>query len=416
MAATSRGGAIAVTAEMTREKTPAESLLGKLLTAGGVASSASAASVARQLFEKPYLFHFNQAVTLLERLYPDRRPVGRGENPYREVVRFRSHLSLSFPPSSIVDIQPPAGPSSPAQMTVAFFGLYGPSGVLPRFYTEKLIELERSKQKEKNAFREWLDLFNHHLIALFFRAWEKYRLYVAYARGEYQQTDVDLFTLALLSFIGLGGGGLRYRLQVKVRDQDDLEAPQVLAQLPDVALLPCAGLLAQRPRNALNLGRILVHYFRFPVQVIQFHGQWLYLDEASQTRLGRGEEDKNQFGDGIVVGSRVWSIQSKLRLRVGPLTYAQFLDLLPDRRPTPQRKTFFLLSHLVRLYIGPDLNFDVQLVLHADEVPATQLSDDGSLGPRLGWNVWLSSGRVKEDADQAVFDGEPLTWAEPEEP
>lgn len=404
-----------MTAETTTETAGNDTLLGKMLTASKSAPSAPADSVARRLFETPYLFHFNQAVTLLERLYPDRRPVGRGENPHREVVRFRGHLSLSFPPSSIVDIQPPASPTSPAQMTVAFFGLYGPSGVLPRFYTEKLIELERGKQKEKNAFRAWLDLFNHHLISLFFRAWEKYRLYVAYARGEYQQSEVDLFTQALLSFIGLGAGGLRHRLQVMVQDEDDLEEPQVLARLPDVALLPCAGLLAQRPRNALNLGRILVHYFRFPVQVIQFHGQWLYLDEASQTRLGQGDED-NKLGNGIVVGSRVWSIQSKLRLRVGPLSYDQFLDLLPDRRPTPQRKTFFLLSHLVRLYIGPDLNFDVQLILRADEVPATQLKDDGSLGPRLGWNVWLLSGRLREDADQAVFDGEPLTWAEPKQP
>jgi type VI secretion system protein ImpH len=366
--------------------------------------------LAARFFAQPYEFDFHQAVTLLERLYPDRKPVGRGENPQQEVVRFRGHLALSFPPSQIVDLQPPTSPHTPAQMTVAFFGLYGPSGVLPRFYTEKLIELERSKLREKGAFRAWLDLFNHHLISLFFRAWEKYRFVIPYARGEYQRPEPDPFTLALLSFIGLGSRGVRHRLQVAIPSDDALIEPTVLARIPDVALLPCAGLFAQRPRNALNLARILVCYFRFPVEVLQFHGQWLYLDEASQTRLGQGGDD-NLLGNGIVVGSRVWNIQSKLRLRVGPLSYAEFLDLLPDRRPTTERKTFFLLSHLVRLYIGPDLHFDVQLILRAQDVPATQLKDDGSLGPRLGWNTWLLSGQAQRDADDAVFDGDPLTWA-----
>lgn len=402
MAAASGGDATTVT--------PAGGLFGGLVGPRPSAPRARPVGIGAQLFEQPHEFHFNQAVTLLERLYPDRKAVGRGENPQREVVRFRSHLSLSFPPSQIVELQPPTSPHTPAQMTVAFFGLYGPSGVLPRFYTEKLIELERSKLREKGSFRAWLDLFNHQLISLFFRAWEKYRFVVPFARGEYQRPEPDPFTLALLSFIGLGSRGVRNRLQVAIPSDDALIEPTVLARIPDVALLPCAGLFAQRPRNALNLGQILVCYFCFPVQVLQFHGQWLYLDEASQTRLGQGGDD-NLLGNGIVVGSRVWNIQSKLRLRVGPLSYAQFLELLPDRRPTTQRKTFFLLSHLVRLYIGPDLNFDVQLILRAKDVPATQLKDDGSLGPRLGWNTWVLSDAATQDADDAVFDGEPLTWA-----
>ena len=48
-------------------------------------------SVEQVLFEEGYRFDFFQAVRVLERLYPDRQPVGRDATACREVVRFRSH-------------------------------------------------------------------------------------------------------------------------------------------------------------------------------------------------------------------------------------------------------------------------------------------------------------------------------------
>ena len=61
-------------------------------------------SVAEQLLEEGYRFDFFQAVRLLERVYPNRRAVGREGPPGQETVRFRAHLSLSFPPSPIYSI------------------------------------------------------------------------------------------------------------------------------------------------------------------------------------------------------------------------------------------------------------------------------------------------------------------------
>src|SRR5207245_1515425 len=134
-------------------------------------------SVAANLFAEPYAFDFFQAVRLLERLFAERRPVGRAGLPRGEVVRFRAHLSLSFPPSAIFDLETPPDPDKPSLMTVAFMGLYGPSGILPRHYTERLLyqHFRESSNTEKQALRDWFDLFNHRLISLHFRAWEKYR-------------------------------------------------------------------------------------------------------------------------------------------------------------------------------------------------------------------------------------------------
>src|SRR5207302_1785610 len=90
---------------------------------------------------------------------------------------------------------------------------------------------------------------------------------------------------------------------------------------------------------------------------------------------------------------------------VGPLRYAQFNDLLPDRTPVPQRKTFFLLAQLVRLYIGPELDFDVQLILKAEDVPACRLAEGDGV-PQLGWNTWIITATPQQDAEDAVFAGE----------
>ena len=44
---------------------------------------------------------------------------------------------------------------------------------MPRHYTELL--LQRIREKDF-SLRDFLDLFNHRLTSLFYRAWEKYSL------------------------------------------------------------------------------------------------------------------------------------------------------------------------------------------------------------------------------------------------
>jgi type VI secretion system protein ImpH len=293
-------------------------------------------------------------------------------------------------------------------VTVSFLGLTGPSGVLPRHYTEILLRQEReAKGSEKHALRDWLDLFNHRLISLFYRAWEKYRFFLPYERGEYTWKEPDAFTRALFSLVGLGEPSLRGRLRVAVPEEQDLQQSQrVLARVDDLSLLYYSGFLAHRPRCAVALEALLHDYFQLPVCIEQFHGQWLRLEEEDQTQLGCG----GRLGVNTVAGSRVWDVQSKVRIRFGPLRYADYEEFLPDRAPVSQRKAFFLLAQLVRLYVGRELDFDVQLVLRKEDVPECHLSADGGLGPRLGWNTWLFSAGMRRDAADAVFEGEEVVW------
>ena len=109
--------------------------------------------------------------------------------------------------------------------------------------------------------------------------------------------------------------------------------------------------------------------------------------------------------------------RSKIRIRLGPLSYFQFLQFLPDRSPERSRKAIFLLGHLVRLYVGPELDYDVQVILQAADVPPLQLTESPALGPgpRLGWNTWVCSGPLDRDADDAAFEGDEVFWLNPQD-
>lgn len=358
---------------------------------------------AERLLATPQQFDFFQAVRLLEAMQPARRPVGSYASPKDEIVRFRAALGTAFPPSSIADLRETrdAGENpAPPEMTIAFLGLTGPSGVLPAHYTELLGRIHRDfRTPEKQAVAAWFDLFNHRFTSLFYRAWEKYRPFVPYQRGEYRDASPDTFTQALLSFSGIG----RQHKGVPV----DPRFPSAAYQLPR-ALVRYAGLFAQQPHNVANLLAILQDYFALPVEVLQFQGQWMTLAEDQQTRLG----SCGTLGIDSIVGPRVFDRKGKIRIRIGPLSLVQFEQLLPNA-PCKDRDAPHLaeVTCVVRCYLGPELDFDVQLVLRGDEIPACRLGEEG--GPaRLGWNTWLPSENATAPRQDATFDPEELAQSD----
>jgi len=329
-------------------------------------------TVEEQLLKEPYRFEFFQAVRLLEHICAERQPVGRDNAPKNEVARFRTRVSLAFPPSQIYKItRDDHDQQSQLRMEVAFMGLTGPLGVLPPPYTELLIERTHPKNKDF-ALWEFLDLFNHRLISLFYRAWEKHKFTVAYERGE-----KDQFTHYLFDLVGMGTEGLRKRMSVE-----------------DEALIYYGGLFAQRPHSASAISAVLSDYFDVPARVEQFSGQWLELDEGSRTRLG---EANSELGYNTVAGTRVWDNQSKFRLVFGPLSFKKFADLLPVG------SAFKPAMELVRLLAGMEYDFDVQPVLKAEEVPACVLTTRARRRPQLGWTSWLKTRPFEKDDSQVIL-------------
>jgi type VI secretion system protein ImpH len=343
-------------------------------------------SLEEALFARGYEFEFFQAVRLLARISAERKPVGSTAKPKDEIVRFgqlgsfpdvrEARLSLAFPASAVHAIIRIPDSDDPPWMTVAFLVLTGTQGALPLCYTEWMIARRAAKDDTLAAF---LDLFNHRLISLFYRAWEKHRPPVLYELAAVRRQQPDAFTQHLFDLIGMGTAGLRDRMRVQ-----------------DESLLRYAGLIGQRPLSASALRGILRDYFSAPVEIEQCLGDWYELEEADRCYLAP-ESLRNQLGEAAFLGDEVWNQQNFFRIRLGPLRLERFLEFLPNGPALAK------LVELTTYLTGLAMAFDVQVMLRAEDVPYARLADEGEDAPRLGWIGWLKTAEFEAAAGDAVF-------------
>jgi type VI secretion system protein ImpH len=328
----------------------------------------------RRLLEDDHLFvQFFQAVRLLERLYPERHPVGLYVTPSSEVVRFSSVPTLSFPAGELDSLT--LNEDEPHAMRVNFMGLSAAVGALPYPYTEYLLERIRSKDRGPAAF---FDLFNHRILSLFYRSWEKYRFFIAYER---KGAGEDAISARLLDLLGLGTAGLRNRMDI-----------------PDEAALYYAGLLSQKTRSAQGLRQILEDYFDVPVVIEQFSGSWNRLPVRHQTFLNETYSFTEQLGFGTIIGDEIWDQSGKVTVRLGPMPFERYREFLPGAQGCRE------LGSWLRLYGNRELTFVVQLVLDRTEVPGLQLGESGESAGRLGLVSWIKNRDFERDPDEAFYE------------
>jgi type VI secretion system protein ImpH len=110
-----------------------------------------------------------------------------------------------------------------------------------------------------------------------------------------------------------------------------------------------------------------------------------------------------QLGIDTIVGARVWDLESKFVIHLGPLGLDAFRQFLPGMR------RITAVGDLARLYVGQRFDIVVCPVLASVEVPMTRLggkehAPDGSpAGSRLGWTTWLQSRPSDRDRSDAAF-------------
>jgi len=328
-------------------------------------------SVAEGLWEEGHRFSFLQAVRLLEELFPDRNSPAEGIDPRREVVRFSSEVRLDFPPGDVEAVLPPAD-GEPAQMRVNVLGLAGTMGPLPPGVVELI--MERSFRKD-TALRDFLDLFNHRLISLLYRARKKFRPAL-----DRKAPDQGRIATVLHALLGLGTPHLAARMGVR-----------------DRTLLAYTGLLTETVRPTVGLTRMIEDCFDTTASVAPFQGRWDRIEDDDVTRLGALRGRNNVLGESAVLGGRVWDQAASFEVRLGPLTLAQFLAFLPNGR------AFSPLVALVRFYAREELGFTFRLLITAGEIPEIRLG--AAYGTYLGWTSWLTSKPMKQDDSQVRLVG-----------
>lgn len=328
------------------------------------------------LYEEPTRFRFFQAVRLLYHAGgQDGSRLGQADP-----VRFAAHESLSFPPGEIQNLEPATDDGRPPRMTVNFFGLTGPSGVLPHSYTRWLIERAR---KRDHAPREFFDIFNHRLLLLFWHAWRKHRPDVSLEFDHSRGLPRHVFDL-----VGMGTPALFRQLHEERGDEAGG------ARLPAAALAYYSGLIAQRPRGLGSISQVVGDVVGAPVAGHGCFGNWQPISSRDRTRLGRSA---HALGDGCVLGARYWDRQTTVQLVIGPLDRRQFERLLPGGPLLPG------LVEVIRLLTGLALDLRIKLALRADQLPPLAIAARGAHGARLGWNTWLGGRTSPQPADEVQF-------------
>jgi len=328
-------------------------------------------SVIDELVKRPFAFDFFRAVRLLESQRQDLPRIGFSISPAEDPVRFWQNPSLRFAPSSLESVRP-GGPDSLPRLAVNFFGLFGPNAPLPPHITEYV--LERELHHHDHTIAAFFNLFHHRLISLFYRAWA-----ASQKSADLDRPSDQRFATYIGSVFGIG-----------------MEALQDRDAVPDTGKLFFAGRLASQTRNAEGLEAILQQFFQIPAEVQPFTGRWLALPADSLCRLGESAESAT-LGINSIAGSRFWDCQLSFRMKFGPMGLADYERMLP-RGESFERVKYWVLN-----YCGEHFFWDVQLVLRAEEVPATCLGRSS----RLGWTSWLKTKDFVRDADQLILNPPP---------
>lgn len=318
------------------------------------------------LLAEPQRFDFVQAVRLLvlalgERGIPERRALARH-------LRFANSLALSFPPSQL---EAAAAEPDGYRLTPSFIGLLGAHGAMPLHVTERLLALP-ADEPAGQAARAFLDMFSTRMVALWYRAWQKYRVEHLVAGPR------DAYLPMLLALAGLPGGGAF--------------APD---GVPDVALAAFAGLLRRRPVSGAVLDRVLSGHFGVTVRVQEGVGHWDRLAADEQSVLGANAA----LGRRALLGARSWRPDLRVRVRIGPLDRARYDHFLPGAAGARALRT------LLGLFAVPTLAYDVVLVLRRADLGPVQLAPSGR---RLGLDSYLLSAPATDDRGDLRYELRPL--------
>jgi type VI secretion system protein ImpH len=313
---------------------------------------------------------FFHIVALLERLSLDAVRVG-GDGPVEgERIRFRHDGDLGFSSgdiSSATVVQMPRGsdayleaPIPVFQVQTTFLGLTGIISPLPLYMAEEILH----EDDHNPVRRDFLDVFHHRVISLFYRAVVKFmppREHLTSASDPWMRRALCLTNLDPL-----------------------IQTRKLRVQHPSV-LVRLAPLLAGRGRGPRVLALALREVLREglapdgTVHIEEFAGGWIEVDEDQRMAIG---VRNCELGVEAILGRRAYDQSGRFSVRIGPLhghNYRRFLrdgDLLP------------VVKDVVELCSKESLDFDVKLELAPDAVPSFQLSGAGA-GAELGRDTRL---------------------------
>jgi type VI secretion system protein ImpH len=317
-----------------------------------------------RLLSRPQGFNLFQAISLLERAATHADPVGDGASR-PEAVRLSAVVSLGFQPSDVSSVVAGSPTGEAFTLRSPVMSLAGGQGPLPMPFTELVLERRAARD---HATADFLDIFNHRLLAFLYRGRKKHHMGLNWASPEESSIAASLDSL---SAIGLKAGAR--------------------GEQGETVWLRHAGLLGPAPRSLTGLFAMLGDRLGLRVKGSQFHGAWQDIEPREQIRLGR-RSGASRLGRSAVLGRKAWYQSAGIRLELSDLTMARLRQFLPGAREHS------LTRWLVSRYVQQEMQVELVLTPAVREVRRTTLGAAGEM--RLGWTSWLATAPLAQAAPQ----------------
>ncbi|XHS77594.1 type VI secretion system baseplate subunit TssG [Burkholderiaceae bacterium UC74_6] len=289
-------------------------------------------------------------------------------------LRFRGDLDAGFPERPLRRVaveQPDKAGNARLCMDTPDFCVASTLGPLPDPFTEWVREQDAIGH---HATRDFLDLFNQRLNLL------RYGMRADFELGLNNDAPAES-TLAAATAALMG-----------MCDDGEMAGPP---ELPTRSWLGIGGLLVGARRSAAGLGQVLSAHLGCPVRVEQLIGAWRSIEPRDRHHLGRGR----RLGHDTLLGHRVWDEQSRVRLHIGPLPFAQAQRLLPPlhaaakatAKAAASASLHDAFAALVRLMLDNRHDAEIDIEVLPPTVPASKVQAKPGDGPglRLGQTGWV---------------------------
>lgn len=318
---------------------------------------------------------------LLRRLENRSGLFGHSGRPDREPARLGQHVRLGFAVQDVAEFHE-ATDHAPARVTVANLGLLGPEGPMPLHLTRWVLDRlsqrwfagADQRQTSDTTFVDFINILQHRMIALFYRAWADAHPAVQVERGD--------------------GGRVRAMLEAMA----GIGLPGTRNPVLDPTKLNQAGALANQVDGPERLTQFLAQAFSVSVRLNEFVGAWLEVPRRLQSRLGLVHA---ALGKGATIGPRSFNRQNRIELRLGPVRLDEYRNFLPGA------KKLDLFRRAVRGLLGEQFDVDLRIVLAHDEVPPARIGTS-----QLGRTAWLAPSGQGRDADDMLM-RTIVGWREP---
>lgn len=278
-----------------------------------------------------------QSLHLIERfLQQGQSTLGTDVLPSNEIIQLKVSQQLGYESGEFTNIQ--LGQNQDIDIVTNLIGLTGEHGVLPRHYTE--LVLERLKNNDP-TFKDFLDIFNHRLLSLFYRTWQSYQPHVQYQKVAAEQTSAWHQILVSLT----GDKGPRS--------------------------LHFGGHFSQAIRSRGTVQSCLESLADCEVIIRDFKGQWMNLKPQEQTRLCSMRLQEGQFaqlGNGASLGKRAWNMNAGFQVEFVADCLAQVHGLLP------QGKRIAAIKTTCRALLGETMAIEWLLTTQYRYLPRVQLN------------------------------------------